>query len=66
MSRSSLSSPTLALVLLFALLSLIGAARAQSIFTAANGCPTVLAAVKPGQIAHGPRAAPVAGVDYEY
>ncbi|TNY24487.1 hypothetical protein DMC30DRAFT_413099 [Rhodotorula diobovata] len=63
------SSPTAALVAIFlvALCSLVGSASAVSIFTAPNGCPTALAArAATNAGSYGPRAAPVAGVDYNY
>ncbi|BGP14691.1 high-affinity iron permease [Rhodosporidiobolus nylandii] len=55
------------LAVVVALLSLFSAAQAASVFTAANGCPTALAARVPANNnKYGPRGAPVAGVDYDY
>ncbi|BGP38726.1 hypothetical protein JCM10449v2_002661 [Rhodotorula kratochvilovae] len=61
------SSFALLALLLVALCSLASSANAVKTFTGANGCPTALAAKAPTNGgSFGPRAAPVAGVDYEY
>ncbi|BGP30835.1 hypothetical protein JCM10296v2_002593 [Rhodotorula toruloides] len=67
MSRLAPSSAFLPLFAILLALFFAGrTARAASVFTAPNGCPTALAAAKPFVQQYGPRAAPVAGVDYSY